>query len=56
MWVIESLIGPVFSKVPQEQRGHFYSNNCYMLIYTQLDSESNRNYTIYFWEGNLRKF
>eukprot|EP01088_Endostelium_zonatum_P018384 TRINITY_DN5884_c0_g1_i2.p1 TRINITY_DN5884_c0_g1~~TRINITY_DN5884_c0_g1_i2.p1 ORF type:complete len:1274 (-),score=335.47 TRINITY_DN5884_c0_g1_i2:113-3934(-) len=47
---------PSFKKLPEVERGHFYTKNCYLILYTYNDeTERRQKYLCYFWEGRSSK-
>ncbi len=43
--------GPKFTKLPITERGHFYSGDCYLVLYTYYDERdyNAQKYIAYFW-------
>eukprot|EP01117_Protostelium_nocturnum_P016023 TRINITY_DN626_c0_g1_i4.p1 TRINITY_DN626_c0_g1~~TRINITY_DN626_c0_g1_i4.p1 ORF type:complete len:2147 (+),score=1030.76 TRINITY_DN626_c0_g1_i4:75-6515(+) len=51
-WVLDKMIGPTFLKLEAEDRGHFWSGDAFMIIYTfNNEDDDQQNYRCYFWEG-----
>jgi len=52
VWAVEDG-RPTFTKLPQEEQGHFYSGDCFLVLYTYYDKENHnkQSYLCYFWEG-----
>ncbi|KAL6072758.1 Advillin [Balamuthia mandrillaris] len=44
---------PTFTKLSTNERGHFYTGDCYLILYTYHNKEDNMKqaYICYFWEG-----
>eukprot|EP01088_Endostelium_zonatum_P011502 TRINITY_DN25643_c0_g1_i1.p1 TRINITY_DN25643_c0_g1~~TRINITY_DN25643_c0_g1_i1.p1 ORF type:complete len:1471 (-),score=465.66 TRINITY_DN25643_c0_g1_i1:120-4532(-) len=56
VWAIEDG-KPTFKKLPPEERGQFYTRDCYLILYTYYDKtdKMKQRYICYFWEGRLSK-
>lgn len=52
IWNLEKA-GPKFVKIPLTERGHFYSGDCYLVLYTYYDEKDYylQKYIAYFWQG-----
>ena len=53
-WVITAP-GPKFEKLPEQERGIFWSDSCYMVLYSYTaedeDGDPEQRYRVYFWQG-----
>jgi gelsolin len=53
-WVITGA-GPKFEKLPEKERGTFWSASCYMVLYSYTaedeDGDEIQRYRVYFWQG-----
>jgi hypothetical protein len=54
-WVITGR-GPKFEKLPEKERGIFWSASCYMVLYSYTakdeDGDPVQRYRVYFWQGS----
>eukprot|EP01102_Stenamoeba_stenopodia_P022186 TRINITY_DN9158_c0_g1_i1.p1 TRINITY_DN9158_c0_g1~~TRINITY_DN9158_c0_g1_i1.p1 ORF type:complete len:1553 (-),score=515.25 TRINITY_DN9158_c0_g1_i1:131-4789(-) len=52
VWVLSGP-GPAFEKIPQTEKGYFFSKQCYLVLYSYADQDDHgkRKYVAYFWEG-----
>lgn len=54
-WVITGR-GPKFEKLPEKERGIFWNQSCYMVLYSYTakdeDGDPVQRYRVYFWQGS----